>query len=113
MQPGRVGPKRATRGGFSEVVTIRLTRAGKRNRPFYRVIAIDHRKRRDGRPLEMLGTYDPVSRPSVIRLESERIEAWQKNGAQLSPAVRSLVRRAKKLAPEPAASEPAPAPAEA
>jgi small subunit ribosomal protein S16 len=100
------------------VVTIRLTRAGKRNRPFYRVIAIDHRARRDGRPLEMLGTYDPVSRPSVIRLESERIEAWQKNGAQLSPAVRSLVRRARKQAPEapsaaPASSEAAATPAEA
>jgi small subunit ribosomal protein S16 len=88
------------------VVTIRLTRAGKRNRPFYRVIAIDHRARRDGRPLEMLGTYDPVSRPSVIRLESERIEAWQKNGAQLSPAVRSLVRRARKQAPEAASAAP-------
>jgi small subunit ribosomal protein S16 len=100
------------------VITIRLTRAGKRNRPFYRVIAIDHRARRDGRPLEMLGTYDPVSQPSVIRLESERIEAWQKNGAQLSPAVRSLVRRARKQAPETSSaaapsSEAAATPAEA
>ena len=100
------------------MVTIRLTRAGKRNRPFYRVIAIDHRARRDGRPLEMLGTYDPVSQPSVIRLASERIEAWQKNGAQLSPAVRSLVRRAQKQAPEaasaaPTSSEAAATPAEA
>ena len=91
------------------MVIIRLTRAGKRNRPFYRVIAIDHRARRDGRPLEQLGTYDPVASPSAILLNNDRIEAWQKNGARLSPAVRSLVRRARKQA----AAEPAAAPAEA
>jgi small subunit ribosomal protein S16 len=84
------------------MVVIRLTRAGKRNRPYYRVVAIDHRAKRDGRPLELLGTYDPVAKPSAISLESERIEAWQKQGAQLSPAVRSLVRRARKQAPAPA-----------
>ena len=81
------------------MVIIRLTRAGKRNRPYYRVVAIDHRSKRDGRPLELLGTYDPVATPVAIALQSERIEAWQKNGARLSPAVRSLVRRARKLAP--------------
>ncbi len=96
------------------MVTIRLTRAGKRNRPFYRVIAIDHRARRDGRPLEQLGTYDPVATPSVvIRLKSERIEAWQQKGAQLSPAVRSLVRRARKQAPAAEASASAETPAAA
>jgi len=96
------------------VVIIRLTRAGKRNRPFYRVIAIDHRARRDGRPLEQLGTYDPVATPSVIRIATDRIEAWQKNGAKLSPAVRSLVRRARKQAPaEAAPSAPAEAAAQA
>ena len=84
------------------MVIIRLTRAGKRNRPYYRVVAIDHRAKRDGRPLELLGTYDPVATPVAIALRNERIEAWQKNGARLSPAVRSLVRRAKKLAPPPA-----------
>ena len=81
------------------MVIIRLTRAGKRNRPYYRVVAIDHRAKRDGRPLELLGTYDPVPTPPAIALRTERIEAWQKNGAQLSGAVRSLVRRARKLAP--------------
>jgi small subunit ribosomal protein S16 len=84
------------------MVIIRLTRAGKRNRPYYRVVAIDHRAKRDGRPLEWLGTYDPVATPAAISLRSERIEAWQKNGARLSPAVRSLVRRARKQAPAPA-----------
>jgi small subunit ribosomal protein S16 len=86
------------------MVIIRLTRAGKRNRPYYRVVAVDHRAKRDGRPLELLGTYDPVPTPPAIALRTERIEAWQKNGAQLSGAVRSLVRRARKLAPAAAAT---------
>jgi small subunit ribosomal protein S16 len=86
------------------MVIIRLTRAGKRNRPYYRVVAVDHRAKRDGRPLELLGTYDPVPTPPAIALRTERIEAWQKNGAQLSGAVRSLVRRARKLAPPAAAT---------
>jgi len=85
------------------MVIIRLTRAGKRNRPYYRVVAVDRRAKRDGRPLELLGTYDPLATPAAIQLRSERIEAWQKNGAQLSGAVRSLVRRARKQAPAAAA----------
>lgn len=88
------------------MVIIRLTRAGKRNRPYYRVVAIDHRAKRDGRPLELLGTYDPLPSPPAIALRTERIEAWQKDGARLSNAVRSLVRRARKLAP-PATAEAA------
>ena len=81
------------------MVIIRLTRVGARNRAYYRVVAVDHRKKRDGRALEQLGTYDPLPTPPAIKLQTERIEAWQKNGAQLSGAVRSLVRRARKLAP--------------
>jgi len=87
------------------MVMIRLTRVGKRNRPFYRVIAIDHRDKRDGRALEMLGTYDPLASPAAIKLETERIAAWQKNGAKLSNAVRSLVRRARQQAPAAAAAQ--------
>jgi small subunit ribosomal protein S16 len=88
------------------MVKIRLQRAGAKKRPFYRVVAIDERRQRDGRALEFLGTYNPVTTPPQIRLEGERIEAWRKQGARLSGAVRSLVRRAKKQAPA-AASEPA------
>jgi small subunit ribosomal protein S16 len=87
------------------VVIIRLTRVGARNRAYYRVVAVDHRKKRDGRALEQLGTYDPLAEPAAIRLRADRIEAWQKNGARLSGAVRSLVRRARKQA----AAAPAPA----
>ena len=80
------------------MVIIRLTRVGARNRAYYRVVAVDHRKKRDGRALEQLGTYDPLAEPARIQLANERIEAWQAKGAQLSGAVRSLVRRAKKQA---------------
>ena len=80
------------------MVIIRLTRVGTRNRPYYRVVAIDHRDKRDGRALEQLGTYDPLTEPAAIKLQADRIEDWQAKGAQLSNAVRSLVRRARKQA---------------
>ena len=80
------------------MVIIRLTRVGTRNRACYRVVAVDHRAKRDGRPLEQLGTYDPLVEPAAIKLRTDRIEAWQAKGAQLSGAVRSLVRRARKQA---------------
>ena len=80
------------------MVIIRLTRVGARNRAYYRVVAVDHRKKRDGRALEQLGTYDPLAEPAAIKLATDRIEAWQAKGAQLSDAVRSLVRRARKQA---------------
>lgn len=78
------------------MVKIRLQRGGAKKRPFYRVIAIDERAKRDGRALEFLGTYNPVVEPAEIRLETERIEAWRARGARLSPAVRGLMRRARK-----------------
>jgi len=81
------------------MVTIRLQRRGARNRPFYRVVAVDERRKRDGRALDFLGVYDPIARPVAIRLELEKIEAWRQRGARLSDAVRALVRRARKLAP--------------
>ena len=81
------------------MVKIRLQRAGAKKRPFYRVVAIDERRQRDGRALEFLGTYNPISSPPQIALETERIEAWRAHGSVISGAVRSLVRRGRKLAP--------------
>jgi len=80
------------------MVKIRLRRAGARKRPFYRVVAIDSRRSRDGRPLEFLGTYDPTTRPERIALATDRIEQWRTRGAELSATVRSLVRRAARQA---------------
>ena len=75
------------------MVKIRLTRAGAKKRPFYRVVAIDERRARDGRALEFLGTYDPTTQPERISLKREAIEKWRGKGAQVSPIVRSLLRR--------------------
>ena len=80
------------------MVKIRLLRAGAKKRPFYRVIAIDERAKRDGRALEFLGTYNPIAEPADIQLRTDRIEAWVSKGAQLSDAVRGLLRRQRKRA---------------
>ena len=81
------------------MVKIRLQRAGANKRPFYRVVAIDERRQRDGRALEFLGTYNPIAEPAEIKLRTERIEAWVAKGARLSDAVRALVRRSRGQAP--------------
>lgn len=78
------------------MVKIRLKRGGAKKKPHYRVIAIDERARRDGRALEYLGTYDPIQKPARIELERERIEHWVGQGARLSPAVKSLLKRSRK-----------------
>ncbi|MEN8181213.1 MAG: 30S ribosomal protein S16 [Myxococcota bacterium] len=75
------------------MVRIRLLRAGAKKRPYYRIIAIDRRRKRDGRALEFLGTYDPAANPPAARLEREKIDAWLAKGAQLSDSVRALMRR--------------------
>jgi small subunit ribosomal protein S16 len=74
------------------MVKIRLSRIGANKRPFYRIVAIDERRRRDGRPLEYLGTYDPIANPKKIQLDTEKLEAWVRRGAQMSEAVASLAR---------------------
>ena len=80
------------------MVKIRLTRRGAKKRPFYRIVAIDQRKQRDGRPLEFLGTYDPIPNPERIDIKVEKLEAWLAKGAQMSPTVRSLIKREAKRA---------------
>jgi len=86
------------------MVKIRLLRAGATKRPFYRVVALDERRKRNGRALEFLGTYDPKTNPVGLVLETEKVEAWVAKGAQLSDTVRSLLRQAKTRA---AAAPPA------
>ncbi|NQY90568.1 MAG: 30S ribosomal protein S16 [Deltaproteobacteria bacterium] len=75
-------------------VTIRLTRRGTKKRPFYRVVAADKRAPRDGKYLEVLGTYNPVSDPPEVKLEGEKIEQWVKKGAIPSPTVAKLMKKA-------------------
>jgi small subunit ribosomal protein S16 len=86
------------------MVKIRLSRAGAKKRPFYRIVAIDERARRDGRPLEYLGTYNPVATPKLVDIKTERVEHWVGQGAQLSDAVAGLMRLVKRGAAAAAAS---------
>lgn len=87
-------------------VRIRLARVGATKRPSYRVVAIDGRKPRDGRALEILGFYDPLTDPATVTLEGDRIREWISKGAQPSDTVVKLLRQngldAKGQAAEPA-----------
>lgn len=77
-------------------VKLRLKRLGRKNRAFFRLSAVDSRVKRDGRVIEELGYYDPVERAQdkALKLERERIEYWLSQGAQPSPTVASLLRKA-------------------
>jgi small subunit ribosomal protein S16 len=74
-------------------VSIRLTRQGGKKKPFYRVIAVDKRKKRDGDCLERLGHYDPGQNPAEIVMDLDKIAKWVANGAQLSDTVNSLMKK--------------------
>jgi small subunit ribosomal protein S16 len=77
------------------VVAIRLARIGKKKNPFYRVVVIEKRNARNGRFVEIVGTYDPLKNPAEVKLEAERIKFWLGQGAQPSDTVRSFIRRQK------------------
>ena len=73
-------------------VTIRLTRAGSKKVPFYRVVAADRRAPRDGRFIEQLGVYDPLRDPVEFRVDEQRLQHWLSVGALPSPTVGELIR---------------------
>jgi len=73
-------------------VKIRLKRMGKIRAPFYRVVVMDSRTKRDGRAIEEIGKYHPTAEPSVIEIDSDRAEHWLKNGAQPTEAVAALLK---------------------
>ena len=75
-------------------VKIRLARGGAKKRPFYRIVATDARSPRDGRFLEKLGTYNPMTKEGTVNLDRARIEYWIGVGAQPTDAVRRLLRKA-------------------
>jgi small subunit ribosomal protein S16 len=74
------------------VLTIRLSRIGKKKKPFYRVVVIESSKARNGRIVEAVGTYDPLKKPAEIKLDAERVKHWMGVGAQPSDTVRSFIR---------------------
>ncbi|HTX25145.1 MAG TPA: 30S ribosomal protein S16 [Steroidobacteraceae bacterium] len=82
------------------MVTIRLTRRGARNQPFYHVVVTDSRRRQGGATLELVGFFNPIARRGAtkLRLDLPRIDFWLGRGAQQSDRVRSLVRTYRKQA---------------
>lgn len=75
-------------------VVIRLARHGSTHKPFYRVVAADQRFCKEGRHLEILGTYDPQANQNGLKLDKERVDYWISNGAQPSPTVKNLIKKA-------------------
>ncbi len=84
------------------MLAIRLRRAGSKNRPFYRVVVTETRSARDGRFVEVLGHYNPRTKPETIDLDRERLAHWLKSGAKASDTIRTLVDR---MPPAPPAVE--------
>ena len=76
------------------MVKIRLQRQGKKKAPFYHIVVADSKSPRDGKIIEQIGTYDPMTKPSTIVLNKERLEQWIKNGAQPTDTVKSLIKNA-------------------
>jgi small subunit ribosomal protein S16 len=75
-------------------VRIRFARHGKKKAPFYRLVVTDSRSPRDGRYIEMIGTYDPLTEPSAIKVDEERALHWLRQGAQPSDTAISALRKA-------------------
>jgi small subunit ribosomal protein S16 len=89
------------------VLMIRLSRRGARKQPYYRIVVIEKDRARDGRSVEVVGTYNPRTNPASVELKRERIDYWKSRGAQLSDRVRKLVEKAPAAASAPAPSSEA------
>lgn len=86
-------------------VKLRLTRMGAKKSPFYRIIAVDSRKSRDGQYIEQVGYYNPVSDPVELKIDAEIAQKWLKNGAQPTDTVRDLFFKAGIIEDKKAAKE--------
>ena len=81
-------------------VKLRLTRRGMKKKPFYRIVAADTEAPRDGRFLEIVGTYDPNLDPAAVVLHDDKLNYWLDQGATATPTVASIIKKARKAAPE-------------
>ncbi len=77
-------------------VKIRLRRMGAKKAPFYRVVVADSRSPRDGRFIEEVGTYNPMTNPAEVNLDMEKVNTWIKNGAQPTDTVKKLIANSSK-----------------
>jgi len=85
------------------MLMIRLARFGAKKKPFYRVVVIEKERARNGRSLEVVGHYNPLTTPAQVLLRHERIDYWTKNGAQMSETVKSLLEKNPAPATQPVA----------
>ncbi len=79
------------------MLAIRLSRTGKRKKPSYRIVVTEKTRPRDGRFVEIVGTYDPLREPADVRLKADRVKYWLGVGAQPSETVRSFFKKQKLL----------------
>ncbi len=80
------------------MVKIRLRRMGAKKKPYYRIVVADSLAPRDGRCIEEIGSYDPLTEPITLKVNAERAEYWIKNGAQPTDTVKALLKKAAKAA---------------
>ena len=78
------------------MVKIRLQREGKKKAPFYHIVVADSRSPRDGKIIEKIGTYDPMTNPATIILDNEKVATWIKNGAKPTDTVKALIEKSAK-----------------
>ncbi len=78
------------------MVKIRLQRVGKKKAPFYHIVVADSRSPRDGRIVEKIGSYDPMTNPATIVLDNEKVAQWIKNGAKPTDTVKKIIENATK-----------------
>ncbi len=74
-------------------VRIRLTRLGRKKKPFYRIIVADSERARDGRFLDVVGTYDPLQEPAAIKIDDKKLQEWLGKGALPTTTVKSLIKK--------------------
>lgn len=75
------------------MVKIRLTRGGAKKKPFYRIVVADSRAARDGKFIEILGTYDPLKDPAEVKINEEKVKKWISDGAKPTDTVRALLKK--------------------
>lgn len=76
------------------MVKIRLKRVGAKKAPFYHIVVADSRSPRDGKIIEQIGTYDPMTNPATIVINEEKLATWTKNGAKPTESVKALLEKA-------------------
>ena len=77
------------------MVKIRLQRVGAKKAPFYHIVVADSRSPRDGKIIEQIGTYDPMTKPAKVIIDEEKLATWTKNGAKPTESVKMLITKAK------------------